>query len=52
MLLDNGHSSDEVILMARDMNSKLQAPLSDKELASTIFKTIYKKEGQMESENK
>jgi len=52
MLLDNGHSSDEVILLARDFNSKLANPLSTKELSSTVFKSVYKKEAAMELKNK
>jgi len=49
MLIDNGgHSSEEAILLARDFNSKLPEPLSDKELSSTVFKTIYKREVERE----
>ena len=48
MLLDNGHSSDEVILLARDFNGKLKHPLSTAELSSTVFKSVYKKEAEME----
>ena len=50
MLLENGHSSDEVVLLARDFNSKLSTPLPDKELASTVFKSVYKKEAAMSIE--
>jgi len=52
MLLDNGHSSDEVILLARDFNGKLINPLSTNELSSTVFKSVYKKEAEMEARNK
>ena len=48
MLLDNGHSSDEAILLVRDFNKKLVEPLSEQELTSTIFKTIYKREAELE----
>jgi len=52
MLLDNGHSSDEVILLARDFNSKLVNPLTTNELSSTVFKSVYKKEAEMEANRK
>jgi len=52
MLLDNGHSSDEVILLARDFNNKLKSPLSTNELSSTVFKSVYKKEAAMEVNNR
>jgi hypothetical protein len=50
MLMDSGHASDEAILLVRDFNKKLPEPLSEQELASTVFKTIYKKEAKMEME--
>jgi hypothetical protein len=50
MLMNSGHASDEAILLVRDFNKKLPEPLSEQELASTVFKTIYKKEAKMEME--
>ncbi len=52
MLLDNGHSSDETILLVRDFNSKLAEPMTDTELSSTIFKSVYRKEAAMELDSK
>ena len=47
MLMDNGHSSDETILLVRDFNGKLAEPMTDTELSSTIFRSIYRKEAAM-----
>jgi len=51
MLMDNSHSAEDAIILARDMNNKFQEPLSTKELASTVFKTAYKRESELESKN-
>ena len=50
MLIDSGHKSGEAIILVRDFNSKLNAPLSDQELASTVFKSMYVKESKIEAE--
>jgi len=48
MLLDSGHTSDEAVLLVRELNNKLDEPLTEQELSSTIFKTIYRKEVEKE----
>ena len=49
MLMDNNHSAEDAIVLARDMNNKFKEPLSTKELSATVFKTAYKRESELES---
>ena len=50
MLIDSGHRSDEAVILVRAFNSKLVNPLSDKELAGTVFKSMYVKEAKLNPE--
>ena len=51
MLMDNGLSTDATIIQVRDFNSKLQDPLSDAELGSSIFKSIWRHEAELNLKN-
>lgn len=48
-LLDNGLSSENVRLSVFDMNTKLNVPLVEREIESTIMKTVIRKELEKES---
>ena len=51
MLMDNNHSAEDAIVLARDMNSKFKEPLSSKELSATVFRTAYKRESELEGKS-
>jgi hypothetical protein len=50
-LLDDGMSSENIRHSLYDFNSKLEQPLSELELESTVMKTIIKKEYEKELAN-
>jgi hypothetical protein len=47
MLMDDGHNADDAIIHVRDFNKKLKHPLTEKELNSTVIRSIYRKEAQL-----
>jgi len=48
-LLDNGMTSDGIRHSVYDMNTKLNVPLNEREIDSTIMKTVLRKEFERES---